>query len=77
MTEVMYSLDKDLFKYIRNAYTILDLLRDIGGLFGALSAIFSAFIYLLNFEALYQWLTSHLFRVQIIPEHDDSSQLQY
>ena len=75
MTEVNYSLDKDLYKYIRNAYTILDLLRDIGGLFGALSAIFSTVIYLLNFEALYQWLTSYLFRVQIVPEYDESSQL--
>ena len=69
ITEVNFSQDKDLYKYIRNAYTILDLLRDIGGLFGALNAIFSALIFLLNFDGLYQWLTSHLFRVQLMPDY--------
>ena len=57
-----------MYKYIRNAYTILDLLRDIGGLFGALNAIFFALIVLLNSGGLYQWLTSKLFRVQLMPD---------
>ena len=63
ITQVKYSIDKDLYKYVRNAYTILDLLRDIGGLFNALNVIFSALVFLLNFDGLYQWLTSKLFRV--------------
>ena len=69
ITEVKFSQDKDLYKYVRNAYTILDLLRDIGGLFGALNAIFTALVFLLNFDGLYQWLTSHLFRVQLMPDY--------
>ena len=65
ITEISYSPDKDFYSYVRSAYTILDFLRDIGGLFGAVHGIFSAFVFLLNFESLYQWLTSQLFRVQL------------
>ena len=69
ITEVVYGFDNDLYKYVRNVYTILDLLRDIGGLYGALNAIFTAIVFILNFDGLYQWLTSKLFRVEIMPQY--------
>jgi len=42
---------------------MLDYLRDIGGLFGAFNAIFGTIVFILNFNGLYQLITSTMFRV--------------
>ena len=47
----------------RKIYTILGLLRDVGGLWGALSGISSGITFILTFNGLYQLLTSRLYRV--------------
>lgn len=54
----------DQYTYTRVTYTFLDYMRDIGGLFGAFNAIFGALIFILNFNGLYQFITSRLFQVQ-------------
>lgn len=43
----------DLYDYTRTSYTLLDYLRDIGGLFGAFNAISGALVFILNFNGLY------------------------
>lgn len=52
------SLDNNLYTMRRLSYSILDYLRDIGGLFGALNGIFSGIVFVLNFNGMQQWLTS-------------------
>ena len=66
-------LDHDLHKYQRITYSLLDYLRDIGGLFGAFNAIITVIVFVLNFNAMHQWLTSLLFRVQSFNENQNSS----
>ena len=56
----------DLYEYTLSTNTLLDYLRDIGGLFGALNAISAALVFILNFNGLNQFLTSRLFNVQLI-----------
>ena len=63
MVIVEFVHDKDFYKYARTSYTFMDLLRDVGGLLGALNGVFSSIIFILNFNGLYWWLTSQLFRV--------------
>jgi len=54
--------------YIRESYGLLDYLRDIGGLFGAFNAIFGTIVFILNFNGLYQLITSTMFRVQSLSD---------
>ena len=65
-TKVIIRANPHLKKYDRVAYSLLDYLRDIGGLFGAFNALFTGIVYFFNFNGLYQWLTSMLFRVQCV-----------
>ena len=46
-------LDPDLYEYTRTAYSLLDFLRDIGGLYGAFNAIFTGIVLILNYEGMY------------------------
>ena len=46
-------LDHDLHKYQRITYSLLDYLRDIGGLFGAFNAIITVIVFVLNFNAMH------------------------
>ncbi len=62
--------------HTRTTYNLLDYLRDIGGLFGALNAIFGAIVFVLNFDGLYQLLTSTLFRVQTLDQASQNMRLQ-
>lgn len=62
-TAIEYGLDPNLYKYDRTAYSLLDYLRDIGGLFSSLNAFFSAIVFILNYNGMYFWLTSSLFKV--------------
>ena len=71
LSEVSIELDTDLYTYTRTAYSLLDFLRDIGGLFGAFNAIFTGIVWVLNFNGIYQWLSSNLFKVQSLKEHTD------
>ena len=48
---------------------MLDLLRDIGGLFNAFNAIFSGIVIFLNYNGLYHWLTSKLFRAESMSDY--------
>ena len=62
-THVDVFLDMDFYTYTRTTYNLLDFLRDIGGLFGSVNAISGALVFALNYNGLYQVLTSRLFRI--------------
>ena len=68
LVQVKIQMDLDLYIYTRTAYALLDFLRDIGGLFGAFNAIFTGIVLILNFDGMYQWLSSMLFRVQSLKD---------
>ena len=61
--------DQDKYTYDRRTYTILDYLRDIGGLLGSFNGIFTGLIFIVNFNGLYHWLTSQLYTVQSMFDH--------
>ena len=63
VTQVDYYHDQDLHHTQRIVYTILGFLRDVGGLWGALTGIFNGIAFVLTFNGLYQLLTSLLYRV--------------
>lgn len=71
--QVQFTVDIDLYVYTRTAYGFLDYLRDIGGLFGAFNAIFTGIVLVLNYDGMYQWLSSILFRVQTVKELTDQN----
>ena len=50
---LMYMHGMNLQRYTRTTYTVLDLLRDAGGLFNAFYSIFSGLLSLLNLNAVY------------------------
>ena len=62
-TQIDFYHDMNLYKYTRTTYTLLDYLRDIGGLLGAFNGVFSGIVFILNFNGLYQLMTSRLFKV--------------
>ena len=57
-TSIEFVHDQNYYKYRRITYTILDYLRDIGGLLGSFNGIFTGLIFIVNFNGLYHWLTS-------------------
>lgn len=65
-TYVEFYHDVDQYVQVRVIYTLLAFLRDIGGLFGAFNGIFGGIIFILTFNALYQQLTSRLYRVNVL-----------
>ena len=62
-SHINFYASSDQFLYTRTTYSLLDYLRDIGGLFGAFNAIFGSIVFVLNFNGLYHLLTSTMFRV--------------
>lgn len=68
-TSIQISLGADLATIARFNYGIFDIMRDVGGLFGALNGIATGIVFVLNFNGLHQWLTSKLFRVQSLSDH--------
>lgn len=69
VTKVTYWHDPNLYEYTRTTYSTLDYLRDIGGLFGAINAIFTAIVFVLNFNGIQHWLTTLLFRVETLQDY--------
>ena len=53
------SLDKNI--YIREVYTFLDLMGDLGGLAGALTPIFAGIVKLCQYEGAYQFVMHDMF----------------
>ena len=72
-TSINFYISGGLTRYTRTTYGLLDFLRDIGGLFGAFNAIFGSIVFILNFNGLYQLLTSTLFRVQTLTQMSQES----
>ena len=68
-TAVRYTHDQNLYKYSRKTYSFLDYLRDLGGLLSSVNGLFTVLVFIVNFEGLYQWLTSSLYRVQSMTDH--------
>ena len=68
-TTVRYTHDQNFYKYSRKTYSFLDYLRDLGGLLSSVNGLFTVLVFIVNFEGLYQWLTSSLYRVQSMTDH--------
>ena len=56
------SMDRELIQ--RKAYNLLDYLRDIGGLLGAISGLCMTIMIALNFDGYYHLLTSKLYKLK-------------
>ena len=55
---------EEYYRYDRITYSILDYLRDIGGVLSSFNSFFTALIFIVNYNGLYQWLTSVLYKVE-------------
>ena len=62
--EINISLSLDEKKTSRSVYSLLDFLGDIGGLFGALNAIFGGIVITLQFNGLLQYITPNMYKVK-------------
>lgn len=51
----------DLDENIRSVYNISDLASDLGGLYGAVFAIFGGLLFVMNFWGSYQYVMDELF----------------
>ena len=58
---VTYEMSLDKKIYIREVYTLLDLMGDLGGLFGALTPLFAAIVKLCQYEGAYQFIMHDMF----------------
>ena len=58
---ITFELTMDRRDYFRKVYGVLDLLSDVGGLFGAISPICGILLVAFNFWSSYQFLMDDLF----------------
>ena len=58
---VTYEISLDKMIYIRELYSFLDMMRDLGGLFGALFPLFSGIVKLCQYEGAYQFIMHDMF----------------
>lgn len=68
-TSVNFIHDQDYYTYSRTIYTILDYLRDIGGLLSSFTGIFAGIIFIVNYNGIYHWLAAILYRVQSLSDY--------
>ena len=52
-TAITYELSQDKTEYYRNVYSFLDLLSDVGGLYGSLSAICILLVHFFQYRSSY------------------------
>ena len=56
-------MGKDEIVVMRNGYTLLDILSDIGGMYSILVTGFGVFLALFNFNHFDTYMTSRLFKI--------------
>ena len=61
---ITYELDRDLQTISRKVYGILDWLGDIGGLAGALKALFTALIIVFQYKAAISYVSNHTYLIK-------------
>ena len=61
MNAITYELSTSKSVYYRQVYAVLDWLRDIGGLYGALSGICIALVFAFQFRSSNMFLMTELF----------------
>jgi len=50
---ITYELSQDQIKYYRNVYSFLDLMSDVGGLYGSISPICVTMVFFLQYRSSY------------------------
>ena len=60
-----FEMDFDMWYIERNKYTVFDLLSDVGGLLGILTAISSIMISIWNYQNFDNFMVSRLFKIEL------------
>ena len=60
---ISYELSRDLTITWRTVYSLLDLLGDIGGLAGALQALFSITVIIFQYRAVISYISQHTYLI--------------
>ena len=68
---ITYELDRDLLVIRRKVYGILDFLGDIGGLAGALKALFAALVIVFQYKATVNYVGNFLYLIKDGDEKED------
>ena len=58
---ITYELSQDQIKYYRNVYSFLDLMSDVGGLYGSISPICVTMVFFLQYRSSYQFVMNDMF----------------
>ena len=58
---ITYEVSLTQIKYFRRVYTVFDFLADLGGLFGALTPIFTAIVFCVQYRSSYQFVMADVF----------------
>jgi hypothetical protein len=61
---VIFEIQPNHFQYLRDVYTFFDMISDIGGLQGILFSFVAAFLGIVNYNFLQNYMVSKLFRVE-------------
>ena len=63
---ITYEMSMNRHEYTRTVYNILDFMRDMGGLFNALTLIFGTIIAILQYRGMYMTVTSLMLKTREI-----------
>ena len=66
---VTYELSRDLKIVRRKVYGILDFLGDMGGLAGALQALFAVVVVVFQYKVVLNYVSNHTFLIRDGDEH--------
>jgi hypothetical protein len=58
---ITYELSLNQIKYFRRVYSLLDVLADMGGLYGAISPLCFAIVLLFHYRSSYQFVLADMF----------------
>ena len=58
---ITYELSRDQIKYYRRVYSVLDLMSDLGGLYGSLTPVCMTLVYCLQYRSSYQFVMNDMF----------------
>ena len=72
---ITYELNRDLRIIRRAVYSFLDLLGDIGGLAGALSALFTFIVIIFQYKAVISYVSQHTYLIRDGDEKAEQNKL--
>ena len=70
---ITYELNRDLHRINRKVYGILDWLGSIGGLAGALKALFSVLVIVFQYKAAINYVSNRTFKIREDEEQEKCS----